>query len=57
MRFLLEMAIIVALFLLLFGYIHRKMLILIIAQRNQILVLKRSVKKPKIKERFPPTTT
>ena len=57
MKFLLEIAIVVALNLLLFGYFHRKMLILVLAQRNQIVVLKRSVKKPKIKERFPPTTT
>jgi len=51
MKFLLEITILVALNLLLFGYFHRKMLILILAQRNQIVVLKRSVKKPKIKER------
>ncbi len=51
MKTLLEIVILVALNLLLFGYAHRKMLVLTVAQRNQIIVLKRSVKSPKIKER------
>jgi len=51
MKTLLEMAILVGLNLFLFGYAQKKMLLLVVAQRNQIIVLKRSVKKPKIKER------
>ncbi len=51
MKILLEIAILVALNVFLFGYVQRKMAFLVIAQRNQIIVLKRSVEKPKIKER------
>ena len=51
MKILLEMTILAALNLFLFGYVQRKMAILVLAQRNQIIVLKRSVKKVKIKER------
>ena len=40
MKFLLEITIVVALNIFLFGYVQRKMAILILAQRNQILVLK-----------------
>ena len=50
MKVLLEVAILISLNLFLFGYVHRKMAILIIAQRNQLIVLQRSVKKPKLKE-------
>ena len=51
MKLSLEITILILLGLFLFVYVHRKMLILLLAQRNQIIVLKRSVKKPKIKER------
>lgn len=51
MKILLEITILITLNLFLFGYIQREMLILVLAQRNQIIVLKRSVKMPKIKER------
>ncbi len=51
MKILLEIAILVALNVFLFGYVQRKIAFLVIAQRNQIIVLKRSVEKPKIKER------
>ena len=51
MKILLEITILAALNLFLFGYVQRKMAILVLAQRNQIIVLKRSVKKVKIKER------
>ena len=42
MRFLLEITILVALNIFLFGYAQWKMAILVLAQRNQILVLKQS---------------
>ncbi len=51
MKIILEIAILVALNVFLFGYVQRKMAVLVVAQRNQIIVLKRSVKSPKIKER------
>jgi len=51
MKLLIEIAILAALNLFLFGIAQRKLAILVLAQRNQILVLKRSVKKPKLKER------
>ncbi len=51
MNILLQVTILTALNLLLFGYVQRKILVLVITQRNQIIVLKRSVKRPKIKER------
>ena len=51
MNTLFEIVILATLNLFLFGYVHRKMAILVVAQRNQIIVLKRSVKKPKLKER------
>ena len=50
MKLLLEIAILVGLHLFLFGCVQRKLLLLVVAQRNQITVLKRSVKSPKIKE-------
>ena len=51
MKILLEITILICFNLFLFGVVQRKMAILVLAQRNQIIVLKRSVKKAKIKER------
>jgi len=51
MKILLGITILAALNLFLIGYVQRKMAILVLAQRNQIIVLKRSVKKVKVKER------
>ncbi|MDP8255060.1 MAG: integrase core domain-containing protein [Candidatus Alcyoniella australis] len=51
MKILLEATILICLNLLLFGYVQRKMAILVLAQRNQIIVLKRSVKKSRLRER------
>ncbi len=51
MKILLEIAIIVGLNLFFFGYLQRELLFLVVAQRNQIIVFKRSVKSPKVKER------
>ena len=51
MKLLLEIAVVVGLNLFLFAYFQRKLVLLVVAQRNQIAVLKRSVKSPKIKER------
>ena len=50
MKILLGITILVALNLFLFGYVQRKMAILVLVQRNQIIVLKRSVKKPRLRE-------
>jgi len=44
MKILLEFTILTVLNLFLFGVLQRKMAILVLAQRNQIIVLKRSVK-------------
>ena len=51
MKIVLEITILAALNLFLFGYVQRKMIVLAVSQRNQIIILKRSVKKPKLKER------
>jgi len=51
MKILLEITILIGLNLFLFGYLQRELLLLVVAQKDQIIVLKRSVKSPKVKER------
>jgi len=51
MKILLDITILMGLNLFLFGFLQRKMVLWVIAQQEQLAVYKRTVKKPKIKER------
>lgn len=51
MKVLLEITILAALNLFLFGYAKRKLILLVTVQHQQLAVYKRTVKRPKIKER------
>jgi len=51
MKILLEITLLVSLNLFLFGFLQRKMVLLIIVQQEQLAIYKRTVKKSKIKER------
>jgi hypothetical protein len=51
MKILLEITILIGLNLFFFGFLQRKMALLVIVQQEQLAVYKRTVKKPMIKER------
>ncbi len=51
MKLLLIITMLAALNLFLFGYVHRKLILLVALQRQQLVVYKRKIKRPRLKER------